>query len=294
MRFTGLLRRMALAGAIAAASAGGAALLAQAPAGPVNGGPLPVGSQASVPTGGQPPAAQPQAAEHPLVGALQLAYRAMDTIKANIRDYSCTMIKRERINGKLGDPEYMFVKVRQQPFSVYLYFLKPDDVAGREVIYVEGANGGNMLAHEAKGLKARFGMVSLHPTSAMAMEGNRYPITQLGFSNLTRRLIEVADHDKQFGECEVHYRKNAKVNGRVCTIIEVTHPVPRRNFLFYKALIYLDDQLMVPIRYEAYGWPKAPGAPPELDEEYTYLDLKINLGLTDADFDPRSPTYHFK
>jgi Protein of unknown function (DUF1571) len=248
-----------------------------------------VGPIASLPN----PPAQPQMAEHPLVGALKMAYSGRDTINANIRDYTATMIKRERVDGKLLEPNYMFIKVRHQPFSVYLYFLKPDDIAGREVMYVAGQNNGDLLAHEAKGLKSRIGAISLNPTSALAMDGNRYPITMLGVGKLTNRLIEVAEHDKQFGECTVDYRKNAKVNDRVCTIIEVTHPVPRRNFLFYKARVYVDDQLNIPIRYEAYNWPKTPGGQPELDEEYTYLNLKPNAGLTDADFDAHNPSYHF-
>jgi hypothetical protein len=295
--------------AAAVVCAGATYLFAQAPSGPAPAGPY--GSQsgsayggpaagppgypatAALPTQPAPmPAVQPQQPEHPLVGALKMAYSGRDTINANIHDYTCTMIKRERIDGKLNDPEYMFVKVRHQPFSVYLYFLKPTDIAGREVLYVDGRNDGKLTAHEAKGIKAHF-TVSILPTSALAMEGNRYPITQLGIKNLTNRLIEVAEHDKQFGECTVDYRKNAKVNDRVCTIIEVTHPVPRRNFLFYKARVYVDDQLNVPIRYEAYNWPKTQGGPPELDEEYTYLNMKTNVGLTDADFDPRNGTYHF-
>ena len=51
---------------------------------------------------------------------------------------------------------------------------------------------------------------SIH--DAIAMEGNRYPITQIGIANLTHRLIEVATHDKNYGECDVQFRKGATVN----------------------------------------------------------------------------------
>ncbi len=239
-------------------------------------------------------APQPQAAEHPLAGALRMANSSLETINKDLHDYTCTMIKQERIDGKLKEEEYMYAKVRHEPFSVYLRFLKPEDAKGREVIYVEGRNAGKLTAHEGSGLKSKFGAVDLLPTSALAMDGNKYPITQLGVKNLVRRLIEVGSQDMKYGECDVTYRKNAKVNDRVCTIIEVTHPVPRRNFLFHKALIYVDDQLNVPIRYEAYTWPKTQGGPPELDECYTYLNMKVNVGLTDADFAVANPKYHFK
>lgn len=293
MRCTISWRRIACAAALIAACAGGGRLLGQGPSGQFNaGGSRSIGPVAALPMGEQP--AQPQVAQHPLAGAVQIAEGSMEMINKNVKDYTCTMIKRERIGGEVTDREYMYVKIRHQPFSVYLNFLKPADEQGREVIYVEGRNNGKMTAHEGSGLKARFGAVELNPTSAMAMQGNKYPITQIGVKNLVRRLIEVGTQDMKYGECDVTYRKNAKVNDRVCTIIEVTHPVPRRNFIFHKALIYVDDQLNLPIRYEAYTWPKTQGGPPELDEEYTYLNLKVNVGLTDADFEPANPNYHFK
>ncbi len=125
------------------------------------------------------------------------------------------------------------------------------------------------------------------------MQGQRYPLTELGISNLTRRLIEVGQHDMQYGECDVKNFENAKVNGRPCTVIEVIHPTPRRTFLFNKALIYIDNQLQLPIRYEAYDWPTEPGGKPVLLEEYTYMNLQVNPGLTDADFDVHNPNYNF-
>jgi hypothetical protein len=314
MRCTISWCRIASAAALLAACTAGRALFAQGeygpnptdtppmrPAmvavGPSNTGSTAVGPYASVPGGGQQgfqPGGQPQMVEHPLAGAIRMAQSSLETIRTRIPDYTCTMIKRERIGGELTEPEYMYVKIRNQPFSVYLNFLRPADEAGREVIYFQGRNNGKMIAHEGQGLKKRFGAVELLPTSALAMQGNKYPITQIGVNNLVRRLIEVGTNDMQFGECTVNYRKNAKVNDRVCTIIEVNHPVPRRNFLFNKALIYVDDELNVPIRYEAYTWPKTPGGPPQLDEEYTYLNMKVNVGLTDADFEPTNPGYHFK
>ncbi|HZZ29635.1 MAG TPA: DUF1571 domain-containing protein [Pirellulales bacterium] len=232
--------------------------------------------------------------QHPLEPALKMAWKVQENMKANLHDYSATIVKHERIDGKLGDPEYALIKVRQQPFSVYLGFIGPEDVKGQECMYVEGQNNGKMFAHAPPGtFRYRFGTVSLDPTSAMAMRGQRYPITEIGISNLTKRLIEVGDHDKQFGECDVQFFQGSKVNGRVCTMIQVTHPVPRANFLFHMARIYLDDELQVPIRYEAYDWPTQAGGPPVLLEEYTYMNLKVNEGLTDADFDVHNAKYSF-
>jgi hypothetical protein len=49
----------------------------------------------------------------------------------------------------------------------------------------------------------------------------------------------------------------------------------------------------LPIRFEAYDWPKHKGAEPELAEEYTYSNLKLNVGLSDRDFDVANGAYSF-
>jgi hypothetical protein len=231
--------------------------------------------------------------EHPLIPVLKWAYSGLENVE-KLQDYSATLAKRERIGGKLLDYEYMFVKLRQKPFSVYMYFLGPADLKGQEVIFMEGRNNGNMWAHGVGIRNTMFGTVSLPPTGVIAMKNQRYPLTELGILNLTNRLVEVGEKDKNYGECEVKFYKGAKINGRVCTCIEVIHPVPRRNFLFHLAQVFVDDELNLPIRYASYDWPREKGAKPELMEEYTYLNLKLNNGFTDADFDVKNPHYKFR
>ena len=234
----------------------------------------------------------PQPNEHPLIPALRWAEEGQRTVDG-IQDYSATMIKRERISGKLNDYHYLFVKVRHKPFSVYMYFTGPPSLRGQEVIYIEGQNTGKMWAH-GTGLKQKmFGTVQLDPNGFIAMQGQRYPITELGIKNLVERLLEMGERDTKYGECEVSFLKGAKVDGRSCTCIQVVHPVPRKNFLFHIARIFVDDELQVPIRYAAYDWPSQPGGPPGLIEEYTYTNLRLNNGFTDGDFDVRNPNYAF-
>jgi hypothetical protein len=231
--------------------------------------------------------------EHPLAPAVRWAKSAVKDME-RIKDYSATLVKRERIDGALNDHEYMFVKVRNQPFSVYIYFKAPEKVKGQECLYVEGQNGGNLQAH-ANGLRHKMlGTLSLKPDGMVAMSGNRYPVTQLGIKKLSERLIEVGEHDMQFGECEVKVLQGAKINGRECTCVQVTHPTPRKEFIFHLARIFVDNELNVPIRYEAYEWPTEAGGQPLLAEEYTYLNLKLNNNYADIDFDVNNPDYRFK
>jgi len=230
--------------------------------------------------------------EHPLMPVLRWGQESLK-IAEKIQDYSATMVKRERIDGKVNDPEYMFIKIRHKPLSVYMCFLKPDHLKGQEVIWVKGQNNGKLWGH-GTGMRKVFGTVPLDPTGPVAMKGNRYPITEIGIENLVRRLIEEGEKDTQYGECEVKYFPGAKINGRTCTCIQVVHPVPRRNFQFHLARIFVDDEYNLPVRFEAHDWPSQPGGSPELIEEYTYVNIKMDNKFTDADFDIRNPDYGFK
>ena len=232
-------------------------------------------------------------AEHPLMPVVRWA-QASNKHLQTLADYSATFVKRERVGDELTEHQYLFVKVRHQPFSVYLTFLAPAALKGREAIYVEGKNGGNLLAHDT-GLKDKLlGTVSIKPDGMLAMQNSRHPITEMGMLNLTGKIARVGEQALQFNESEVRYFPGAKVNGRVCTCIQITNPKPRQELYHHLRRIFVDDEWNVPIRFETYDWPTKVGEQPPLTEEYTYLNLKFNNGFTDWDFDPKNPDYKFK
>ena len=242
----------------------------------------------------------PAVARHPLEPALEMARGCLERMRQH-PDYTATIVKRERIKGVLGNYEYMFAKIRNRveqdgklvtPLSVYLHFLKPDDIKGREVVWVEGQNNGKLKAHEGGLLGRTLPSVWLPPDGILAMRGQLHPIYDIGIENLILKLIERGTRELQYDEVEVKFEPGAKINGRVCTVLSVKHPVQRDHFEFYLAQIFIDDEHKLPIRYAAYTWPKEEGANTVL-EEYTYLDLKLNQNLTDADFDPENPNYKF-
>jgi hypothetical protein len=250
---------------------------------------------------GEPPAALPNATTatpHPLDRAIKTAYDGLENMHLNIRDYTATLVKRETVNGQTGEQEFMKIKVRNPrktdkgnvPFSVYMKFLKP--IAGREVIWVEGRHQGKLLVHEP-GVVSGFKTFELDPDGALAMRGNRHPIYEAGLENLVKKLIEKAERDRKVGLCEVEYREGAKINGRSCTLIEVIHNERKEPFEFYKAQVFIDDEMQIPVRFASYNWPSREGAEPQLIEEYTYTKVELNVGLTDFDFDPSNKADNF-
>ena len=228
-------------------------------------------------------------AEHPLMPALRVAQSSLQKIDTNIHDYTAILRKQERINGTLADEEVVFIKVRHRPFAVYMYFLSPHK--GRECLYNAASDGGKgVLVARDCGWRRRIGAVDLDPEGSMAMKGQKYPIMKLGIRELTNELITVASNDVQFGECDVRHAQG-KMAGRPVTWIQVTHPTKRANFRFHKAEVFIDNELQVPVRYNAYTWPEQPGQDPPLEESYTYLKLKVNNDFTDLDFSRDNPAF---
>lgn len=260
-------------------------------------GPMGLGDEPNSP--GKQSRAEVEAA-HPLDPAMKQAKEGLKYIQENVVDYTATIIKRERIKGKLNEHEFMYAKIRNRkvkegkvvtPFSVYLKFLKPDNIKGREVIWVEGRNNGNLIAHET-GLLG-FKRFHLPPDGLISMMGQRYPITDIGFENLVAELVKRGERDRKHQECEVKFFKDAKVDQYTCRRIDVIHPKKRDYFDFYLARIYIDEKLNVPVRYVSWSWPEKAGGTPLLEEEYTYRNIKLNVGLTDKDFDPDNPAYGY-
>lgn len=229
--------------------------------------------------------AEPPAGSHPFDPEIERAEARIATMRREIQDYTCIFTKRERVEGKLMPYEQMVLRIRHNPFSVYMYWLAPKEVRGQQVVYIEGRNNGKMLAQPI-GLLGKAGPYSLKVDGPIAMNGQRYQITTSGMLNMIEQLVVEAKGERKYGETTVKYYRGARVEDRVCTVTEVTHP-QRPHFQYYMARIYVDDELQLPVRLETYLWPAKPGDQPPVLEEYTYTKIKLNNGFTDADFQIR-------
>ena len=149
-----------------------------------------------------------------------------------------------------------------------------------------------MLARRG-GTRFAYVTTRLRPESELAMQGNRYPITEFGIENLLRRLIESARREMT-SSCHVDYLHDATINGRPVEGIVVTHPDTAPRASYFQARIFVDDELQVPVHYESYDWPATAGGQPVLTEQYTYTKLQLNVGLTDLDFDEDNPQYQLR
>lgn len=225
---------------------------------------------------------------HPLKPVIVKAQGSLAAFEG-MKDYSTILFKNELLQGKVVS-QTLTMKVRHEPFSVYLKFEEPH--AGREVIYVDGQNKGKFLVHET-GFKALAGTLSFLPTSKEALAENRYPITQAGMAKMLEIVIAQWQADARYQEVQVKEVPGMKMGDQTCLLLETVHPQPRDHFKFHKTRLYLDAETKLPVRLEQYLWPEKEGGEPVLAEEYTYTQIKSNIGLTDLDFDKTNPAYEF-
>lgn len=230
-----------------------------------------------------------------LQDAMASAREALDEMEHNVRDYSAVIVKKERIGNSLIET-VMFAKIREKPFSVYLRFMDRSDkktVKGREVIYVQGRNDNKLVVHTPGVQDATVGKLTLDPKSWLVMQNEHHPILDIGLANLCRQLIQRGESVGDSSRGQVKRYPGVRIGERTCCMTEITYPVQEPKIRGYVARVFMDNQLRVPIRVEVHEIPLERNQEPQLVEEYTYRDLKLNNGYTDIDFDPQNPQYKF-
>ncbi|MSR59566.1 MAG: DUF1571 domain-containing protein [Planctomycetaceae bacterium] len=230
--------------------------------------------------------------KHPLLRVMEFADESREALK-EVKDYTAVFTKRELVKNRMVK-QVMDVKLREKPFSVYFKFRSGDE-AGREVIYVAGANNGRLRVHEV-GIKAIVGTLDLRPDDPRVMAESRHPITRVGMANLLETNYKIWDAERKVDPATVDVKlfPDAKLADKTpCQALQITHAQPNRDVKFHISRIYFHKETKLPIRVENYDWPRRSGEKPPLIEEYEYSNIKTNVGLKDIDFDTRNRQYGF-
>jgi Protein of unknown function (DUF1571) len=202
-----------------------------------------------------------------------------------VKDYMGTLVKEERVGGTLMPEQFISMRVRQQPFSVYLKWTGPKQFEGQEASYVTGKNGNKMKA-KGTGVAAVMGFVSLDVNDPRALKENRHAITELGIGHLIDTLSRGYEAERALPPAQVQrvYR-DYMFQQKQCSGMETIHRANNGQFYCYRTVVYFDKTTKLPVRFEAYDWPTTGGAGGgEKLECYSYVDLKFNVALTDAAF----------
>jgi len=196
----------------------------------------------------------------------------LDRYKAEVKGYSTTFIKRERIEGKLQPPEKIEVHFREQPFSVSMNWQEGARLA-QKVLYVAGENNGKLLARGRGLILASMGVFEKDVDSADAKKTGRYPIDQFGIYLGTKRSLESMRKARKEGTLHIEYQgifRVPELGDRVCHKFVRTPYAPPEDDGVFEYTIYIDQE----------NWLQIGSVLKDVEgnliASYFFRDLKIN------------------
>lgn len=238
---------------------------------------------ASARSQGQPEKTEPGQQPDSLDVFMTLLRESEDAIRS-VHSYKAILEKQVRIDGVLQDPEEIELKVRHKPYAVYMQW-KGD---GQEALYVEGEHDNHVLARAKTGLAALKGVWKLEPDSSKAMEGNRYPITEIGVQKLTQRVRDFFAEEKR--ACVVsctHQFEDLDDNPTI--IVQMSFPTQEESqYSTCKYLFDAESKLLYGV--ELCEWDYK-GDPAGIAEKYIYREINCSDCPDDEEFDSEYPEY---
>ena len=216
-------------------------------------------------------------------------------------EYRAVFMKQECISGTLTDMQEIQIKVKQEPFSVYMQWTKC--MEGREVLYVDGQNENKMLVH-LEGVQGRLtGTLKLDPEGMLAMRESRHPIMEVGLKNLVLQVLgyRKKEAEKSLGS-NCYCLDNQVEYGRKCILFVTEYTTPEVSKDYRKSMVYIDRETYLPVTVRNFGWGSSSDSDltsAELDkqtllESYSYVNPTFEAPMVAADFDPSNSVYNFK
>lgn len=208
----------------------------------------------------------------------------------SLKDFTAIFHKKEWKKGKQLPTEITNMKFRTNKRSVYMLWIG-EEKKGQEVIWIKGENDGKIKAHAGGFLKLL--TVNLDPTGSMAMKDSRHPISEAGFHHtvglIAKDMKQIKAHpewNSTVSDLGVLTEFGAKSHCYEAVNDKAAHP----EFYSYKARICMDLKTKMPNHVQI--WDSEDGKV-RLIEDYGYERIKINPGLTDADFNYKNEEYKF-
>jgi outer membrane lipoprotein-sorting protein len=200
----------------------------------------------------------------------------MNQAYANIQTYSAYFIKRELIKDVGMVTEHIDL-VFKKPFNVRLNY-REGPKKNLTVVYQEGKND-NMLRVKKSGIIMRFFTFSLDPKGKMAMENNHHDITKIGLGSLIDIITDNFKRAQRYNEIRIINHGYNNFKNTPAYHYEAILPRDKdKGYYCHRIILYIDKNTYLPVKIQIIDWDN------NLYEDYTYLDIKINIELDDEIF----------
>jgi outer membrane lipoprotein-sorting protein len=202
----------------------------------------------------------------------------------NVTSYTAVFHKQQRVAGKLLPKETILLKYRK-PASLYMRWIR-SPYKGSELLHVPGWNENRVMAH--RGGILRFITRNLDPGDPGLMADNLRPVTSTGIGYLLETVAINIRTAIMTDELAFSVRGEETLYGRNTRVLEVAFPNQRLlDHNGFRFVINQDVESKILIRIRVSDLDN------QLIEDYSYENLNLDARLTEADFDPENPEYHF-
>ncbi|MDA3878121.1 MAG: DUF1571 domain-containing protein, partial [Halothiobacillus sp.] len=208
-----------------------------------------------------------------------------ETAYDHVESYTALFHKQQRIEGKLLEEENIYLKARKRPFSLYMKWVT-EPYEGSELLYVVGWNEGRAKAHRGGFLS--FIVRNLKPNAPKLMNDNLRPVTSTGVGFLLKTVAINMRKAIKAGVLTFTDQGIENIYGRDTQVLEIDIQGEKtEDYDGARFVINQDVESKILIRLRVYNQDGL------LVENYSYENLNIDARLSDTDFDPNNPKYHF-
>lgn len=206
---------------------------------------------------------------------------------AQLQDYTAVIHKEEHKNGKQEKDEHTIIKF-QKPFKVYLKWLSGKN-KGSQLLYVEGKYDNKIIIRKGGGFLKVFGTMEMDPNGFWLRKFTKHSIKEVGFGGIIEKSYQQLKHAREQNLVAAAQCTMSEVEGRPAhKVVMVLAPEGEDNGYYCKSTIqYFDAETYLPLKATFWLWED------ETAEVFTFTKVKLNVGLTETDFDRDNKEYHF-
>jgi hypothetical protein len=233
--------------------------------------PLPTATFQDVPDSGTalPSAkAMERLAKQDPIAFLEMCIRRYDR---EVKGYTATLRKQERIDGRLERSEIIDVAFREDPFSVLMRW-KEGARRAAAVLYVKGENGDQLLVRP-NGVFAVAGIVTRDPNGRDAKQAGRYSLTEFGIKIATQRTLASWQRARKNDNLHIEYlgvKRIKEAGNRPCWVLKRTEYKKPEEDGVTELTVYIDTENWLQVGNVLKG------EEGRLIGEYFFRDIKIN------------------
>jgi len=196
-----------------------------------------------------------------------------------VKGYTTTLRKQERIDGKLERSEIIDVAFREEPFSVRMLW-KEGARRAAGVLYVKGENGDQLLIRP-NGVFSFAGVVTRDPYGSDAKKGGRYALPEFGIKISTQRTLASWQRARKNDALHIEYlgvKEIKEAGNRRCWVLKRTQYKKPEEDGITELTVYIDTENWLQVGNVLKGEEN------RLIGEYFFRDIKINPDFAPGTF----------